>query len=151
MDHPFASRIGRRTLVLLFFGFLWMLVGVGVLLGPADRFSRPGATGELLEIMDHPHWGWMWLAFGLMAVISGVLRRRARMLDEWGFNSLLIPVGTWTLAFLWSAVAFVASNGEFGQARSWFGAVVYGVMTLAVLVIAGWPDPSDERLLVKEA
>jgi len=145
-----TAHLGRRGLSLILFGILWTLVGVGILGGPSDRFSRPGPGGTL-EFMDSANWAWMWIGFGALSVISGFLRRRVRLLDEWGFNSLLIPAWVWTLTYGWSAVTYIVTMGEYGQGRAWVGCVVYGVISLAILVIAGWPDPSDERAIHQEA
>lgn len=134
---------GRRRVTLILFGTLWVAVGLGVLTGTEPRFT-PREDTSFLSIMNSPLWGLLWLTCAVVAVIAGILRVRYKFFDEWGFNALLIPPLTWTLAFMWSEISWLITGGIIGRDRGWIGSIVYLVICLAILVIAGWPDPADE-------
>lgn len=138
-------RFGRRGECLILIGGLWMLIGFGFVVTPMERFSRPGQGGPL-QFMDTPPWpGLLWLAGGLVSLLCGLLRRWRRR-DDWGFNGLIAPVSVWTLAYLFSAVSWWSSRGEYGRPTAWLGAVIFLGLGLLILRIADWPDPEDPHL-----
>lgn len=145
-DWPTLStfgRFGRRRAALCLFGILWVAVGISVLTTARARFT-PIDDPTILSLMDRREWGWMWMVCAAVAIFCGLFRNRYRALDEWGFNALLIPPMVWMLAYVWAEIAWLATAGQIGRSNGWIGAVIYTVISLAILMIAGWPDPADE-------
>jgi hypothetical protein len=147
LDHriPGTQRFGRRTLILLHVGFIWILIGWATLSIPVARFSSPGSTG-LLHAMDSPLWGYLWIVGGTLAVIDAPLRKRRHGRDVIGFMGIVTPPLVWLAAFSWSAAAFVVTHGHAGNGRSASGAAAYYAISVFVLIVAGWPDPDDPAI-----
>lgn len=138
-------RFGRRGAVLTLLGSMWIFIGVGMVIDPIRRFSRlDNGDNSALDFMDRPGWAMLWVVCGTFAAVAGFLRMRVRVMDELGFNSLLVPSLTWTATYAWSALTWLATQGGFGRERAWAGALLYGVIVVVLLVVAGWPDPIDE-------
>lgn len=139
-----AKFFGRRGTFLVLDGIIWVVIGFAIFAQPQERFSRPGPGGGL-EVMELPAWGLFWALCGLVAIVTAFLRRAPgrHRLDQWGFTALMGPALLWCFAFVWSWLSNLA-NPSNGRPTSWLGALVYLVIILSVLVVAGWPDPADE-------
>lgn len=140
-----ADFFGRRGTFLLLYGFVWLIIGYNVATVRVERFSHDGPGGPLEWLEAVPWAGLLWIACGLTAIVVSLFRRHNGNRDEWGFNALLVPAFLWTGAYFWSWVSWVTSGGELGRANNWLGAAVYLIIIGGILVVAGWPDPSDER------
>jgi hypothetical protein len=140
--HLFRRPFGRRCLVLLLFGGLWIVIGISTLLNRVDRFSANGPDGPLQFMDDPPLAGVMWIVGGATAVIFGILRPYLRQ-DGFGFHGLAIPPFLWALFYVYSWFLNVTSNGEAGRETAFVGAIVYGTVATMVLFIADWPDPDE--------
>ena len=144
-----VRRIGRRGLVLIFVGMIWILYGIAYLKYPLARFTVddnvPGIANAVLTFFSSSWIGYIWLLCGLAAVAFGLARSRISLIswDHYGFNAILIPPIIWTFLFLWSWVASLTSNGNIGAPLAVFGFVTWLLATGFILIIAGWPDPSD--------
>lgn len=147
LDHriPGAQRFGRRTLILLHGGIIWMITGWATLTIPVARFSNPNEVG-LLHTLDSPLWGWMWIAGGTLAALDAPLRKRRHGRDVLGFMGLVTPPVVWLTCYICSAIAYLATAGQSGNARSAFGMAAYYLISVVFLVIAGWPDPDDPAI-----
>lgn len=141
---PRPSRIGRRTLILLHGGSVWIMFGWAVYTAPIERFSRPGP--DPLNIMDTPYAGVMWVACGVLAVACAALRPRLRGGDSVGFAGLVTPPIVWVVAYIWSAIAYVVTGGEAGSPRAGIGLLTWYLVSAFVLIVAGWPDPTDPSI-----
>jgi hypothetical protein len=139
---PGEARFGRRTLILLHCGSVWLVTGWVILGAPMERFSRPGIGGAL-QILDAPEWGAMWIVGGILAIMNAIVRRFWNGRDVLGFLGLITPPFVWLIFYAWSAVTYVSSNGEYGNARSGVGLLVWYLVSAFVLIVAGWPDPDD--------
>lgn len=143
------KRIGRRGLVLIFVGLIWVLYGFAYLSYPIARFTRDeheqSIANFVLTLFDSRWVGIIWLVCGIAAIIFGLIRSRINLVswDHYGFNAILLPPIIWTLLFLWSWIASMASHGAIGAQNAILGFLVWALSTGFILIIAGWPDPSD--------
>jgi hypothetical protein len=140
-----ARRLGRRGLVLILVGIAWIGVGLSVITDPRDRFSGPGESGGPLEWADSGYMSVIWLVGGVIALTNGCLhdRRVVSKHDSVGYNALFTAPFIWTILYIWSAVVYFASDKVHGSPFAIYGFFVYAVISLLIVVIAGWPDPQD--------
>lgn len=144
------KRIGRRGLFLIFYGLIWLLYGLAFLLIPFNsRFTRDDGNkavyNVVLAFFDKSWVGWMWVVCGISAVIFGLLRSRISLLswDHYGFNMILTPPICWAFIFVWSAAVAIFTHGSLGSPTAPVGALIWGLLTGSILIVSGWPDPSD--------
>jgi hypothetical protein len=102
--------------------------------------------GGPLAAMDSPLWGWMWIVGGVLAVIDAPLRKRRHGRDVIGFMGIVTPPVVWFFAFLWSSLAVAIPGGQAGNARSPFGLGAWYLISVFVMIVAGWPDPDDPAI-----
>lgn len=128
-----SRQLGRRGAFLLSFGFIWALIGYGMITAP-----QPDKRGLVVPLTWLPLWVWgcLWLAAGLVAIGSAFLPGRR---DAPGFVALLVIVLPWGLGYLlswWPLQTFP---------RGWIAASLYGALGAAVVVVAGWAEPSRPK------
>jgi hypothetical protein len=113
---------------------VWALYGYAQLVSP-----QPDQRGLTLAIQIMPlHvWGWLWIAAGLIALMSAWLPQGA---DWAGFLALPLIVLPWMLSYLTSWL-----QGDFP--RGWVSAAVWAVIAVPVLVVAGWREPLRPKRL----
>jgi hypothetical protein len=123
-----ARALGRRGAILLSYGTVWALYGYAQITTPQpdQRGLRP-----VLELLPLTVWGWLWICTGLAAVVSAWLPQGR---DWVGFLSLPAMVLPWMGSYL---IAWL--TGDFP--RGWVAALVWGVIAVPVLVVAGWREP----------
>lgn len=128
----------RRSLVLLVFGTLFVLIGC-TYLGQADEIIRSPAAAlsyrAHLALMPLDVWAWLFIATGAAGILGGLTMRHPL-----GFTALMV-VSTW-----WGA-EFIGSWIVTGYARAVLGALVWIALTGALLIIVGWPDPTEVRIV----
>ena len=120
--------LGRRGAILLCYGTVWALYGFAQITAP-----QPDQRGlqPLLERVPLTVWGWAWVITGLIAIVSAWMPQG---LDWVGFLALPAMVLPWLGSYL---AAWI--TGEFP--RGWVAALVWGVIAVPVLVVAGWREP----------
>lgn len=119
--------LGRRGAILLCYGTVWALYGYAQITSP-----QPDQRGlqPLLEHTSLTLWGCLWVATGLVAIVSAWLPQG---LDWLAFLALPLMVLPWVGSYL---IAWLA--GDFP--RGWVAALVWGVIAVPVLVVAGWRE-----------
>ncbi|GGV45549.1 hypothetical protein [Streptomyces spectabilis] len=129
-----ARILGRRGAILLCYGTVWALYGYGQLVSP-----QPDQRGLrlLLDRIPLDAWAWMWIATGLLAVVFSWLPQGR---DAPGFVALVLIVLPWMGAY---AAAWIM--GEFE--RGWVAALIWGVIAVPVIVVAGWREPPRPKRL----
>lgn len=132
-------------MLLIFSGAAWFLIGFSMLRHQIDRFTKPHVwpPNPILDFMNDEMWGWLWMACGLGAILVGALHRwrGVHRRDVIGFNLILLPSIVWALFYLWSwGVALYTSEHQ-GRGDSFYGFIVWTLVTGFIMVIAGWPDP----------
>ncbi|WP_405941639.1 hypothetical protein [Streptomyces sp. NBC_00207] len=121
-------RLGRRGTILTSYGLVWLLYGYGQLTTPQPD-QRGLATA--LSIMPLSGWGWCWIAAGIVALVSAWAPPGR---DAIAFIVLPLIVVPWMASYL---AAWISG----GFPRGWVAAAVWAVITVPVLVVAGWPEP----------
>jgi hypothetical protein len=140
--------VGRRGLLLILGGLSWIGVGCSLIFEPRDRFSSAGlGTDTVLQLLDSQLFAYVWIIAGLITLFTGLYRNHdpRRNLDPLGFNTFLTPPLMWTMFFLWSFLANVVTDGREGQPYSLYSFIVWSLMDLFILVIAGWPEAPQYR------
>jgi hypothetical protein len=138
-DNKLTRRFGRRALLLIVGGLAWLGIGASSMLAPPiARFSggSDGKIDQALAYFDSPAIGIIWVIGGVVALTVGTFHHR--LPDPVGFNALLTPPLIWTVMFLFSTLARFAGEGH---PRAPVSLIVWTLVTLFILVIAGWPDP----------
>lgn len=145
------SKVGRRGLILILVGTIWILFGISYFQNSYRRFSdNDNDPYSFYRIVDNRYIGIMWVVAGLIALIVGVLRNKTKLVphDSLGFNAILFPSIIWAFLYFWSWIIWVGTNGDFGNSLNSVGFLVWSLVTGFILIIAGWPDPSDPLVLM---
>jgi fatty acid desaturase len=121
-------QLGRRGAILLCYGTVWALYGYAQITSP-----QPDQRGlqPILERVPLTVWGCLWVATGLTAIVSAFLPQGR---DWVGFLALPGMVLPWMTSYL---LAWLM--GDFP--RGWVAALVWAVIAVPVLVVAGWREP----------
>ncbi|WP_148003651.1 hypothetical protein [Streptomyces sp. adm13(2018)] len=128
------ARLGRRGSVLLGFGVLELLYGLGLVLDP--RFGIVRGVGVLTHVAPMAVWGGLWMACGLCALAMAWEVRATR--DTWGYAAAILPPIGWAGANL---IAWL--TGSFAQA--WTSAVTWGCLAYVIRRVNGWPEVRGDR------
>jgi hypothetical protein len=128
----FKRRIGRRGTILACYGLVWILYGYGQLISP-----QPDQRGLRLSLRLMPldAWAWLWIAAGVLAVVCAWAPPGR---DAAAFVGLVLIVVPWTASYL---VTWLL--GEYP--RGWVAAAIWTVITVPVMVVAGWPEPPRRK------
>jgi hypothetical protein len=127
-----SKQLGRRGAILLCYGVVWAIIGYGQITAPAPDLR---GLRLLLQMMSLDVWGCLWVASGLIAIVSAWLPQGR----DWpGFLALPLMVLPWTVSYL---LAWII--GDFP--RGWVAAVVWGAIAAPVLVVAGWREPPQPK------
>jgi hypothetical protein len=124
--------LGRRGAILTCYGLVWLLYGYAQLVTP--QVDQRGLT-MLLQLMPLDAWAWAWIAAGFVALVCAWAPPGR---DAPAFLSLVLIVVPWTATYLVSWL-----SGDFP--RGWVAAAVWAVITVPVLVVAGWPEPPRRK------
>lgn len=128
----------RRSLVLLVFGTLFVLIGFSYLGQAAEITRSPAAALSYrahLALMPLDVWAWLFIGCGTAGIIGGLTMRHPL-----GFTALMV-MSTW-----WGA-EFIGSWIVTGYDRAVLGALVWIALSAALLIIVGWPDPTEIRIV----
>jgi hypothetical protein len=123
------------------FGVLYLLVAKSLL----DTDETPLIRHVFrfaLAVM--PLWGWaiMWATAGLLALADAVITRHGR--DSIGFAAAVTAPTAWSIVYL---AAWIGNDS--GIRDLWVSAANYAGIAGAVLIVAGMPDPSSIRRIIR--
>lgn len=128
----------RRSLVLLVFGVLFVLIGF-TYLGQADEImASPAAALSYrahLALMPLDVWAWLFVAAGAAGIVGGLTMRHPL-----GFTALMVMSTWWSSEFIGSAIVT-------GYGRAVIAALIWFVLTAGLLIMVGWPDPHEVRIV----
>lgn len=124
--------LGYRGSILLLFGIVWLVVGLGT-------YTAPKVEGLIISDIPPLVKATGWVLTGVYAVGVGLVSRWRD--DSTGFVALYVMPAVWT--FLYLVSWFDSWNGG-GYARGWVSAVVYFAVMGVVMICAGWPEPIEE-------
>jgi len=128
------ARLGRRGLILLLFGLAWLIQGSAYFI-----FGQMGAGIFWHERLPASVIGLLWLASGLASMVAAFIKRSQN--DTFGFLAVSGP--PMVLAFSYGVGVFTRSLiGEWQYVLlGVLGFSIWGVITLALAVIASWHEP----------
>lgn len=121
-------RLGRRGAILSCYGLVWILYGYGQIITP-----QPDQRGLWLSLLLMPldAWAWCWIAAGVLALVCAWAPPGR---DAAGFVGLVLIVVPWLTSYL---VTWLMGD----YPRGWVAAAIWTVITVPVMVVAGWPEP----------
>lgn len=137
-------------MLLLLFGSTWFLVGLTSILYPQDRFSSPGAGPDtLLQLLDGPELSLGWIICGGIAAGIGLLhdRRIVNKHEALGWNAILTMPLIWMICFIWSFGVWQLSDGMGGRSNALYATLVWLIISLVIMIVAGWPEEKFETRL----
>lgn len=139
-DYPWGLRPWRRhSLVVLVAGAVYIAMGVTyITTDPAP--SRQSALSVAIDLLPLSAWGVVWIAVGVLAVISS---RWPPASETWGYSALSGLAAGWSACYGLGVVL-----GAPNQSTS--GALVWGLVAFLWWAIAGLinPDPTLVRVPV---
>lgn len=147
--HRLAHFFGRRGGVLFLFGLAWLILGLNIIVNPSQRFSQDISPpeGGFLDTLDSPLFGFIWIIGGAVAIGNSLIRRRIGNEDAIGYVSLTLPAFVWLSFYSMSYITWVLSGGDIGRSTAAAGVPIYAIIATVLLMIAGWRDPSDTRVV----
>lgn len=127
--------LGRRGAILLSYGTVWAVYGSGQLITPV-----PDQRGLqlLVNLLPLGMWASLWIACGLAAVVAAVMPQGV---DWFGYLALVVIVLPWMFSYLLSWWPL----GTYP--RGWAAALVWGLIAVPVIVVAGWREPPRPKRL----
>lgn len=131
----------RRGTFLTVFGILYLLVAKSLL----DTQVTPLVRHVFrfgLTVMPLDGWAALWAACGLVAIADALITRHGR--DSIGFAAAVTAPTAWAVVYL----AAWAGN-DTGIRDLWLSAVNYLGIAAAVLIVAGMPDPTTVRRVLR--
>lgn len=136
--------LSPKARVMALGGIAWIVIGLGFLAMPMERFSRPGPGGPLQFLDDWAIFPVLWIVGGAIAFVMSFLRRNIPIrADQVGFVSLAAPPFMWSAAYFWSYYLHIITAGGIGRPEAWRPGVVYMVSCGLLLTIAQLLDPTD--------
>jgi len=132
------DKLGRRGLVLLMFGLVWVGQGFAVRQQPYSIGDHPVLAFEYVPVAVRVA---LWLVSGLFAVYVALTGSPER--DRHGYTVLVVlPIErSLSYAFGWVEYMLPTEGGYAGGLR---GALTWLGVTVAIMVIAGWPEPQRQ-------
>lgn len=132
MLRSLTRRVGRRGSALLLFATLDLIFGWSLLDPTPTVLASPGYRwlGSVLPVQV---WGALWTVVGLLCLIGAFLREDS---PAW--------VAAMAMKVMWGVLWFCGwwlADLE----RGWVSAAVWLPMAALVALLAGWPEPGDER------
>lgn len=124
-----ATHIGRRGIILLFFGFLYMTVGRGWMVAPPQE-SRNYAG--LLYIADFHAWGLVQLGVGIL-MCGGAIWKKTEA-AAFGLSAALSSF------FGLAALSLYLPGGLQPSPSAPRLVITYFFYSIFILIVSGWPE-----------
>lgn len=131
-------KVGTRGSLLLILGTIWVILGMGFLMFPMERFSRPGPGGPLDFLDEGPGvhiFSSMWILGGVIAFYTA-FRRSRTCEDDLGFNGVALPPFLWSMGYWWSWIIHLVFDGEVGRANTYIAALIYSTLTVLIVFLS---------------
>ena len=130
-------RIGRRGRSLLFFGFLYTVMGQSYYTAPINQEKTPAAYDGLwahLQVMPLSHWGVLWMVIGVACLVGAFYKR----IEDISFGLTASLMTMWAAGFGFN---YILGHGY----RSYIAFAIYGAFAAFILLISGWPEEGDRH------
>lgn len=134
-DSCVRDLIGRRGAFLLLFAVVYGGIGVAYLSFPLPAPTR-GSLRMVLAVAPIAVWGWVWIASAAVAVICAFGDSPRK--DRWGFGAMSVMSAVWSANYVYAGIT---SAGGLTFARGAVGALLYGALSGAITICAGWDEP----------
>jgi hypothetical protein len=121
----------RHSTILMVVGFLYALIGVNYTFG-APNPNREKALAVLVHVAPMQFWGWVFVAAGLMTMLSA---KWPPMTETWGYMVLTGLSSGWAATYLTSTIFFHAPWSNTSQVAVW------GILAFIWWAISGLPNP----------
>lgn len=131
---PILARLGRRGLVLSLFGVAWLIQGSAFFVLPG---MGGGSSGFWVDQLPQHVRGGLWLIAGTLSLVAALQTRRKS--DTFGFLAVSSMPLILTASFFMGFVARVVT-GDPTWVVGLLGFSIWGVIALALGVIASWPE-----------
>lgn len=128
----------RHSTILLVVGFLFVLIGLSYAFSKPSQ-NRETALAALLQVAPLNFWGWIFVATGLLSMIS---TRWPPLSETWGYTALTGLCSGWSAAYLTGIIFFNSPWASLTQVILW------GVLAFLWWAISGLPNP--EKMVVIE-
>jgi hypothetical protein len=113
-------------------GFLFVLVGINYVFGERSQ-QRGVALAVILQIAPIQVWGWLFVAVGILAMISA---KWPRLTEIWGYMVLTGLSSGWAATYLTGIIFFRAPWGP-----SITQVILWGCLAFVWWAISGLPNP----------
>lgn len=134
----FIKLVGTRGSLLLILGTIWIIIGIGFLVNPTERFSRPGPGGYLDFLDEGPGvyvFSSMWVVGGTVAIVIAFYRT-ITCEDDLGFNGVGLPPLLWGFGYWWSWIVHFLFDGEFGRSNAYIGGLLYSTISILIIFLS---------------
>lgn len=128
-------RLGRRGMVLLLLGTLWVVQGIALRSAPYVNDTDPTVLYEYLPV--NLRCG-LWVVSGIVAMTVAACFSPHR--DRHGYTVLVVLPLERGFSLLWGWV-MTFFPGDGGYAPGLRGAATWFAVTVIVMIVAGWPEP----------
>lgn len=132
-----VAHVGRRGIILAFFGLLFLTSGRGWAESPP---TEPENYAALLQMASFSFWGYLQMFVGVIMVTGAVLKRA----EPWAF-------GTSAAVSALLAIGVLMSYWIGDPAPTAFRAlVIYVFYTFFILIVSGWPETIQVIVVEKQ-
>lgn len=132
--------IGRRGMVLAIIGLIWLLYGLGMILGDPVTVSGGGGVWHLG--IDPDVRGTVWSLTGFLAIYTAASQPRS---DTPGFLALTVCPMVYAFSYLTAWIVWALPLPSPGYAPGLISALSWASVITLVAVCASWPEPSRDH------
>lgn len=130
--------------MLALFGLAWCIQGLAFYL---MRMPVPKHVDAPHENLPWQVIGTLWLGTGLCSIVFSMRRRQS---DTVGFLAVSVMPLAYAGSYLVSFATWLLTGGEQGWPLGILGFAIYGVIVMALGVVASWPEPETVERRVRD-